>query len=100
MASCSQEDSLKGQDSRHYWMTLGTLDICSLAALWFVVLSEQEGVGQKLGGCGVGKDPEPELRQEGCAGYVQCVVSETNSEKIVMLFLIPPTKVHSNIVIL
>lgn len=44
-------------------------------------------LGQKLGGSEVGKDPEPELRQVGCAGYVQCVVSETNSEKIVMLFL-------------
>lgn len=60
-----------------------------------MILSEQEGVGQKLGwgSRGVGKDPKPELRQVGCAGYVQYVVSETSSEKIVMLSLNnPPNK--------
>lgn len=43
----------------------------------------------RAGKCGAeaeGKDPEPELRQVGCAGS-QYVVSETNSEKIVMLSL-------------
>lgn len=45
-----------------------------------MALSEQEGAGQKLGR----GHPEPELKQVGCAGF-QYVVSETNSEKIVML---------------
>lgn len=45
-----------------------------------MALSEQEGAGQKLGW----GHPEPELKQVGCTGC-QYVVSETNSEKIVML---------------
>lgn len=51
----------------------------SLMALWPL----------RAGRCGAEaeeKDPEPELRQMGCAGS-QYVVSETNSEKIVMLSL-------------
>lgn len=58
-------------------MTLGTQGICSLA-LW-------PSQSRKVQGRGWGRGhPEPELRQVGCAGFWY-VVSETNSEEIVLL---------------
>lgn len=80
-ASCSQENSLKGRDSRHYWMTLGAQDICSLASLWLCDLLRAGRCGAEAGGGGAGR---PRVQVE--AGF-QCVVSEINSETAVTFSL-------------
>lgn len=82
-----KENLLKGRDSRHYWMTLGAQDICSLASLWLCGLLRAGRCGAEAGGGGgAGR---PRARAEAgcrCAGF-QCVVSEINSEMAVTFSL-------------
>lgn len=66
--------------SRQQWMALGTQGIYFLAVLWLCGPLRAGRCGADAGG----KDPGPESRPVGRAGF-QYVVSEANSEKPDML---------------